>query len=386
MHTYIVHYGELGLKGQNRPDFEKRLAHNICATLAHLGEVKVRRRYSFMVAVVEGEVPTEVIEERLTHVFGIAYFAPALVVPQEMERIREATLKLAQESITPQTSFKVDTRRSDKRFPVNSMDVNRRLGAAIQAEIDAPVNLDAPDVTLYVQIYPEGVYVFARRIDGPGGLPVGTGGRVITMLSGGIDSPVAAHMMLKRGCSVDFLHFHMLRGTEEIRNSKVVTLARKVMEPHRLPATIYMAPAHPFQVATMEHESRVELVVFRRFILQVAERVARRRRALAFVTGDNLGQVASQTLKNLHVTSRVAEMPILRPLIAFNKQEIIGVAQEIGTYEISIEPYQDPCSFRARHPATWAKMADVQDLEAKLDLDALVEQTVAQIEEIRIEW
>ncbi|MFP4345345.1 MAG: tRNA uracil 4-sulfurtransferase ThiI [Anaerolineales bacterium] len=384
MQTFIIHYGELGLKGHNRPQFEKRLQHNIRTALEDLGKVKVRRRGSFLTAQVEGQAPRAQLIERLSRIFGIAYFAPAAVVPQAYEPIEEAVLEQARESIDPQTPFRIESRRSDKRFPIHSMEMNRRLGSAVVDLTGAPVDLSDPEVTVYVQIYPDGVYVFTRRIDGAGGLPVGTAGRVLVMLSGGIDSPVAAHMMLKRGCTLDFLHFHMLRSEEEIQNSKAVALARRVMEPHRLPATVYMAPAAPYQLAVMAHESRVELVVFRRFILRVAE--ALERRALAFVTGDNLGQVASQTLKNLHVTSRVIESPILRPLIAFDKQEIITLAQEIGTYELSIQPYQDPCSFRASRPATWAKMEEVEALEAQLDLEDLIEETLAQLQEVRIGW
>jgi len=237
-----------------------------------------------------------------------------------------------------------------------------------------------------IQIYQHGVYLFNRRLPGAGGLPIGSGGRVTVLLSGGIDSPVAAHLLLKRGCSVDFVHFHMLRTDEEIASSKVVALARAVMRPHRLPTNLYLAPAQPFQMAILPHASRVELVVFRRFIMRVAANLARRRKALALVTGDNLGQVASQTLKNLHVTSRAVAMPILRPLIAYDKQEIIDVARQLGTYDLSIQPYQDPCSLHAERPATWARLQEVKALEAELGIEALVRETLAQTQRHRITW
>lgn len=386
MQTYIVHYGELGLKGRNRPQFEKRLAHNMRVALRDLGQVKVQLHRGYMAVEVADEAPPERIEQRLAGVFGIAYFAPALAVPQELEAITEAALQLARRAITPETSFKVQARRADKRFPVTSMDLNRELGARIVDEIGAPVRLRDPAVTLHVQVYPEKVYLFTQRLPGPGGLPVGTAGRVTMLLSGGIDSPVAAHLMLKRGCAVDFVHFHMLRNETEIRASKVVALARAVLSPHRLPAVVYMLPSQPFQMALMEYDSRVELVVFRRFIMRVAERIARRRKSLALVTGDNLGQVASQTLENLCVTSQAVETPILRPLISFDKMEIVDLAQRIGAYELSIQPYQDPCSLHARHPATRAKLAVVEELEAKIGVESLIEETLAQIEEIWIEW
>jgi len=386
MQLYLVHYGEMGLKGHNLPDFERRLLHNLQAALGDISPVKVRRFHRYFTVEVGDDVSSELVESRLANVFGVAYVAPVVFVPQDQTAITDAALALAREVITPETTFKVDVRRGDKRFPIRSIDLARELGAQIVEELGAPVKLHNPEVKLSVQIYKQGAYIFARRIAGPGGLPVGASGRVMVMLSGGIDSPLAAHLMLKRGCSLDFLHFHMLRTEEEIRASKVITLARTVMAPHRLPTVVHMAPSQPFQMAVLPHDSRVELVVFRRFILRVAEQLAHRRRALACVTGDNLGQVASQTLKNLHVTSRAVEIPVLRPLISFDKSEIIAQSKVLGTYELSIVPYQDPCSLHAHHPATWARMEEVEALEAKLDIPSVIEETLDQIVDVWIEW
>ncbi|MEA3309858.1 MAG: tRNA uracil 4-sulfurtransferase ThiI [Chloroflexota bacterium] len=385
MQYFLVHYGELGLKGRNRPDFEKRLTHNMWVALDGLAGRKVKRFHGYMVVGVDETVPSAEVEWRLAAIFGIAYFAPVLKVAQEMAAIREAALHLAREVLTAETSFAVNTRRADKSFLVHSMEVNRVVGADIVAATGAPVNLDAPDVTVDIQIYRDGVYVFDHRVAGAGGLPVGTGGRVMTLLSGGIDSPVAAHLLMKRGCLVDFVHLHLLRDNE-VRNSKVIELARTVLGPHRLPANLYLAPAHPFQLAMLGHDSRVELVVFRRFILRLAAKLAQRRKALALVTGDNLGQVASQTLKNLQVTGLAVEMPVLRPLISFDKQEIITLAKKIGTYELSIQPYKDPCSLQAKNPATWARLEEVLALEKQLDLEAVMAETLEKLVEVRIEW
>jgi thiamine biosynthesis protein ThiI len=386
MHTFVVHYGEVALKGQNRPRFEKRLASNIRTALKHLGDVKVRRFHGYLRVDVEEEVEPERVEEHLRRIFGIVYFARVTKVPQELEAIRETALELAQDAITPDTSFAVRVKRSDKSFPLRSIDLERQLGSDVVDATGAPVDLTEPDVTLRVQIYPRGAYLFVRRMPGPGGLPVGTAGRVTVLLSGGIDSPVAAHLMLKRGCTPSFVHFHMLRTQEEIEGSKALELVRAVMRPHRLPAVLHMAPSQPFLMRMMDHDSRVELVVFRRFITRVAARLAKGRDALAIVTGDNLGQVASQTLKNLHVVSRSVEMPILRPLIAYDKQEIIDLAKEVGTYDLSIEAYQDPCSIHASSPATWAKLSEVEELESQLDMEALMEETLQGIQEMWIEW
>jgi thiamine biosynthesis protein ThiI len=302
-----------------------------------------------------------------------------------MGAISDAGLQLAHETVTSETTFKVDTQRGDKGFPMTSVEVNRELGAQVVEALGAPVQLNDPEVTLGVQIYPDHAYVFARRIEGAGGLPVGVSGRVLTLLSGGIDSPAAAYMMLKRGCKTDFLHFHMLPDREQIHDSKVVHLARKVMEPHQLPARLYMLPAYPFQMALLEVETPLELVIFRRFVMRVAAQVAGQHKSLALVTGDSLGQVASQTLQNLRVISRAVKLPVLRPLIGFDKLEIVALAKQLGTYEISIKPYKDPCAMHARHPATWARLKAVQDLEAELALDRVTEETLAQMETIKIE-
>ena len=383
---YLVHYGELGLKGRNRPRFEQALAENIRRALEVFGRFRVRRMPGYLMVETTDEVPEAEVEARLASIFGIAYFAPIEVVPQEMGTITETALRLAREVVTPETTFKVETRRADKRFPVQSPQVSAQVGAEIVDAIGAPVDLTAPEATVHIQIYRDGVYLFNRRLEGPGGLPVGVSGKVTVLLSGGIDSPVAAHLMLKRGCDVEFVHFHMLRRDQALQENKVVALVRRVLRPHRLPATVHMLPAHPFQLAVLEQVSDVELVVFRRFILKAAARLAHESGALALVTGDNLGQVASQTLKNIHVTGRAVEMPVLRPLIAFDKQEIINVAREIETYALSIQPYQDVCSIRAQHPATWASLEDVRAFEAKLDLPSVLATTLERRESAEIRW
>jgi thiamine biosynthesis protein ThiI len=386
MKTYIVHYGELGLKGRNRPQFEQRLIHNIRMALRPFAQPKVKRFHSYIVVDMPDveDDQTSRVEDRLARVPGIAYFAPALRVSPTVAAISEAGLQLAHGVITEETTFKVDTQRGDKSFPLTSVEVNRELGAHVVEQTGAPVQLKDPDVTLSVQIYPDYAYVFVRRIEGAGGLPVGVSGNVLTLLSGGIDSPVAAHLMLKRGCKTDFLHFHMLPDREQIRDSKVVHLAQKVMEPHQLSARLYMLPAYPFQMALLEVDTPLELVIFRRFVMRVAAQVAGQCKALALVTGDSLGQVASQTLQNLRVISRSVKMPVLRPLIGFDKLEIVALAKQLGTYEISIKPYKDPCAMHARHPATWARLKAVQELETDLELEKVAEETLARMEEIQI--
>ncbi|HNT78260.1 MAG TPA: tRNA uracil 4-sulfurtransferase ThiI [Anaerolineae bacterium] len=387
MQTYIIHYGELGLKGHNRIDFERRLVNNIRTVLTDLGDCTVRRLHSYLVVEAATDTPSEVLESRLRRIFGIAYFAPARVVPGEFETIAAAALELADGVIGPTTTFKVATNRGNKRFPMTSQEVSREIGAYIVERTHAPVRLVAPEVTLTIQIYPEATYLFIRRIPGAGGLPVGISGRVLTLLSGGIDSPVAAHMLLKRGCTSDFLHFHLLPTPEAIRAAKIVGMARAVLAPHRLAGTLFMVSAAPFESALATTNSRVITVVFRRFILRVAERLARRRKALALVTGDSVGQVASQTLQNIHLIEQATTWPILRPLIGWDKIEIINLAQAIDTYTLSIQPYQDPCSIHSHHPATWARQEEVSELEAQINVAALVEETLSgYVETLPLTW
>ena len=381
---YIIHYAELGLKGHNRINFERRLVSNIDTALGDLGDFKVRRFHSYIMVAAPDETSSSEIEHRLSRLPGIAYFAPTSVTPLDIAAMTEAALDLAKDTITPDMSFRVRTTRGNKQFPIKSTDVDRYVGGEVQDLTQARVDLSNPDVTLSIQIYDE-AYLFAQRIRGLGGLPLGSSGHVVALFSGGIDSPVAAHLIMKRGCAVDFVHFHLLRGPEQIRGAKIVAMARQVLAPHRTPGRLYMVSATPFEAAMATLDSRVATVVFRRFIMRVADNLARHRRAQALITGESVGQVASQTLRNINLIAQATDLPILRPLIAMDKLEIIALAKKIETYELSIQPYKDPCSLHARRPATWAQLGDVLAVEEAIDVDALLEETLANhVEEIRI--
>jgi len=381
---YIIHYAELGLKGHNRINFERRLVSNIDTALGDLGDFKVRRFHSYIMVAAPDEASSSEIEHRLSRLPGIAYFAPTTVTPLDIAAMTEAALDLAKDTITPDMSFRVRTTRGNKQFPIKSTDVDRHVGGEVQDLTQARVDLSNPDVTLSIQIYDE-AYLFAQRIHGLGGLPLGSSGHVVALFSGGIDSPVAAHLIMKRGCAVDFVHFHLLRGPEQIRSAKIVAMARQVLTPHRTPGRLYMVSATPFEAAMASLDSRVATVVFRRFTMRVADNLARHRRAQALITGESVGQVASQTLRNINLIAQATDLPILRPLIAMDKLEIIALAKKIETYELSIQPYKDPCSLHARRPATWAQLGDVLAVEEAIDVDALLEETLANhVEEIRI--
>jgi tRNA uracil 4-sulfurtransferase len=385
--TYIVHYGEIALKGRNRLQFENALINNIRKALEDLGEPDVRRYYSYFLVELGDAVPAEDVEARLRRVFGIAYFAPVVTASWDIEEIGDAAVEMAEGLITPETTFRIDTTRGDKRFPIKSFEVDRIVGARVVNATHAPVDLTHPDVTLSIQIYEDAAYLFIRRISGPNGLPLGSSGRVLSLFSGGIDSPVAAHLLMKRGCRPDFVHFHLLANEQQIRQSKIVRMAQRVMAPHRTSAGLFMVSSAPFEAAMATIQAKETTVVFRRFIMRIANVIAQRQHATALVTGESVGQVASQTLQNINVIARASELPVLRPLVGMNKQEIIAHAKAIGTYEISIEPYRDPCSIHARNPATWAKLEDVLAVEETVDIDALIDETLRDhIDEMRIRF
>ncbi len=375
--TYIVHYGEIALKGRNRLQFENALINNIRKALEDLGEPDVQRYYGYFTVTLADAAPATEVEARLRQVYGIAYFAPVTVTGWDIEAIEEAAVAMAEGVITPETTFRIETTRGDKRFPIKSFEVDRQVGARVVEATHAPVDLTNPDVTLFIQIYEEAAYLFIRRISGPNGLPLGSSGRVLALFSGGIDSPVAVHLMMKRGCRPDFVHFHLLANEQQVRQSKVVRMARRVMAPHRTSASLLMVSSAPFEAAMATVQAKETTVIFRRFIMRIANVIAQKQHATALVTGESVGQVASQTLQNINVIARASALPVLRPLVGMNKQEIISQAKALGTYEISIEPYRDPCSMHARNPATWARLEDVLEIEAAVGIEALVEETLA---------
>jgi thiamine biosynthesis protein ThiI len=385
--TYIVHYGEIALKGRNRLQFENTLINNIRKSLEDLGEPDVDRYHSYLIVKLAEAAPAKDVEARLQRVFGIAYFAPVVTAPWDIEAIGDTAVEMAEGIITPETTFRIETTRGDKRFPVKSFEVDRIVGTRVVEATHAPVDLTHPDVTLSIQIYEDAAYLFIRQISGPNGLPLGSSGRVLSLFSGGIDSPVAAHLMMKRGCRPDFMHFHLLANEQQIRQSKIVRMARQVMAPHRTSASLFMVSSAPFEASMATIQARETTVVFRRFIMRVANVIAQKQRATALVTGESVGQVASQTLQNINVIARASKLPILRPLVGMNKQEIIAYAKDLNTYKISIEPYRDPCSIHAKNPATWAKLEDVLAVEEKADIDALIEETLTDhVDVLRIRF
>ncbi len=369
----IVHYGEIALKGANRPTFENLLVRNLKRALAD-SEARVRRDFGrLIVDLPSGGDPAD-LQARAARVFGVVSVDRGVRVEWEAGRMAEVARSLLPEP--GGRTVAVDTRRADKRFPETSLEVNRRIGSVL-VEGGWRVNLDAPDVTLRVELASGEALLSADRLRGPGGLPVGVAGKVVALLSGGIDSPVASWLAMKRGCEVVLAHFY--NETLERDPGKAREIAR-VLAGYQGPVLLYTVPFADAQRRIIaDCPSKLRMLLYRRLMARVAERVAAREKARALVTGDNLGQVASQTLENLVVLDRAVSLPVLRPLLTYDKQETVEAAKRIGTYDLSIQPYGDCCSFLvAKHPETRADPARVEAIEKGSDPGALVEACLAK--------
>ncbi len=381
----VVHYAEIGLKGRNRSFFERVLAENIVKRFQGLDSVRVERLPGRFLVRASAPLSESVWEERLRTVFGIAYFAPAIPVSKSLEAIEEAVLKNFPEE--PPGPFRISASRADKRFPLTSIELERRLGELVHSRTGRPVDLKNPAVTVHVEItHPSAIIYFTRK-EGPGGLPVGVSGKVGLLLSGGIDSPVAGFLALKRGCRVVPIHFHSQPfGDWMASEEKAVEIVRVLtdwgMEPY-----IYIVPIGDLQQEiVLSAPSPLRLIFYRRLMLRVAEKIVEMEGGLALVTGDSLGQVASQTLENIVAISQAVRMPILRPLIGFDKAEIIKVASSIGTYEISIRPGQDCCQFlMPARVATRPTLEEVLEAERELDMDRMVRHALESMKKVELE-
>lgn len=384
----VVRYAELFLKGQNRRFFEECLRRNIKRALRPLQGTRVERLHGRMV-VSGGRSGTAAAIERLSRVFGIVSLSPALLVEPSLDSFTEGALKLLRPQLARHGNrprFKVETRRSDKRFPIPSPEVSREVGGRIVEALNLPVDVHTPDIVVTIEIGAERSFVYAEDIPGPGGLPVGSAGRVAALVSGGIDSPVASWLAMKRGCEVQAVYFHSFPYTGDRTKEKVRELVRIVAAWHG-PMVLWVVPFTDVQKALRAAgPAELAVVLYRRMMVRIASELARREECKALVTGESLGQVASQTLENLGVINDAAELPILRPLITADKTEIIALARKIGTYDVSIQPYEDCCSlFVPKHPATKARISRVQEVEAKLDVAAMARQAAGAAERNDIE-
>jgi len=375
MPSIIVHYQEIALKGKNRSWFMGRLVRNLREAVAGLDVRAVRSLMGRIELVLGPGATREQVGDRIRRTFGVANFSYAARTPLDLEALTAAILRDLEGRTC--SSFRVSVKRADKRFPMTSPQVEREVGGRIQEARGWRVDLENAELAIHVELLTTEAFYFFGKERGPGGLPTGTAGRVVCLLSGGIDSPVAAHRMMKRGCAITFVHFHsypILSRASIEKARQLVTLLTEWQHRSRL----YLVPFGDIQqqvLLTVPGPMRV--IVYRRLMLRIAEAIARTRRALALVTGDVVGQVASQTLENLAVVGHVATLPLFRPLIGMDKEEITSEAVRIGTYPISIIPDQDCCTlFTPRNPQTRARLADIEAAEAALPIAALVDAAV----------
>jgi thiamine biosynthesis protein ThiI len=384
MTSVIVHYQEIALKGRNRPWFITRLVRNLREATADLDVREVRALMGRIEVVLGPDAEWTTLKQRIARVFGVANFARAGRAPLDVEAIAAAILDDLDPLDPP--SFRVSARRADKRFPLTSPQIEREVGGRIKQARGWRVDLGNPALTIHVETLTDQAFYFFGKERGPGGLPVGASGRVVCLLSGGIDSPVAAWRMMRRGCRVILVHFHSYPILSRASQEKARELAR-LLTTFQFRSRLFLVPFGEIQQrVVLAVAPPLRVVIYRRIMMRIAQAVARRTRAHALVTGEVVGQVASQTLENLANIDEVAAMPVLRPLIGMDKEEITAEAQRLGTYPISIIPDQDCCTlFTPRHPATRARHRDVLQAEAAMPIDEFVEGAIAEaaVEEFR---
>jgi thiamine biosynthesis protein ThiI len=367
----VVHYHEISLKRGNRPLFLRHLRRNLASALADLGPARVEQLSGRIVIDLDGSPAPEAVRERVRRVFGVASATLAYRAASTLDAMKAVLGRLLEGRSFP--SFRISARRAFKTYPLTSVELNRALGAFVLERVPTRVDLEHAAQDIGVEVLPAETFISLDRVEGPGGLPVGASGTVTALLSGGIDSPVAAWRMMKRGCRVTFVHFHSVPYLPDTSQAK----ARALTE--RLTAWQYASRLHLVPFGEIQREvvltvpPPLRVVVYRRLMLRIAEALARRYGAAALVTGESLGQVASQTLDNIARIDEAATLPVLRPLIGMDKLEITAEAQRLGTFEISIEPDADCCTlFTPKHPSTRASASEVAAAESRLDLARLV--------------
>lgn len=380
MKVILIRYSEIHLKGNNRGFFENALINNIRHSLADKKYKLVKQSGRYVISEFE-ESEADSIVETVRNVFGVYSVSLADEVKSDYEEIKKSALAIAPESGT----FKVVCNRADKRFPLNSMQLASSIGGdLLENNGKLSVDLHKPQHLVNIDVRENGkTFVFTNSIKGVNGMPVGTGGKGVLLLSGGIDSPVACYMMAKRGMSIRAIHFHSYPFTSLQAKEKVLTLA-KILKKYTLHMTVDVVSFTEIQTAI--HEKCPEefmITIMRRFMMRIAERLAKKYSCGAIITGESLGQVASQTLESITSTNAVATLPVLRPLIGFDKDEIIEIAKRIDTFETSILPYEDCCTiFLPKNPVTKPRLDVVKRVESVLDIDALVEQALENVETI----
>lgn len=383
----LLKNGEIALKGLNRSVFEDRLINNARRRLEPLGRFSFRKAQSTIYVEPKTDgVDLDEAADRLQKVYGIAALTRACVVEKDFEDIKAKAAEYLREELEDAKTFKVEAKRSDKSFPMNSPEICRELGAHLLEHFPhLAVDVHNPDVTVVVEVRDFAAYVHGSQLPGARGIPVGSGGRALLLLSGGIDSPVAGAMMAKRGLEVFAIHFASPPYTSERAKQKVITLAEKM--------TAYCGRINLFVVPFTEIQEAIKdqcpedlfTIIMRRYMMRIACRVAQDSSCEALITGESVGQVASQTIQAMNCTDAVCDMPVLRPVVGMDKDEIVIIANKIDTFETSILPYEDCCTvFTPKHPRTKPKMKFVEQAEAGMDMEGLISRAVYNVETIKI--
>lgn len=385
---YIVRCGEVALKGMNKPYFERMLVERIRKVLKKHQGIEIRREDGLIVVRTVRDIPEDTVIGEISKVFGVDSISPAIEVESDMEAIEEAAIAFMQKQIEEKgiRTFKVEAKRADKSFPVQSPDIARRVGAKVLIACKVlKVDVHQPECRLHVHVRRERSFLFEQKVSALGGLPLGTNGKGLVLLSGGIDSPVAAFLMAKRGMYIEAVHFHSYPYTSERAWDKVKDLAL-VLTQYCGNIKIHSINLLPIQEQIVQHCPEEEMTILvRRFMMKIAERVAAETGSLMLITGENLGQVASQTAEALVVTDAATSLPVMRPLIGMDKVEIMDLARKIGTYDIAILPYEDCCTvFLPKHPKTKPKLSAILESESRLDADGLIEKALENKETVMI--
>jgi len=382
----LLRYGEIHLKGQNQRFFLDALVRNVRESIADLGHAVVRQAFGRIL--VDSPAEEAALIGRLRKIFGVVSLSPVQVASPALPDIAGAAVDMVGAALGARpgiATFKVDTRRADKRFPLTSMETSREIGQTVQHRFpQLRARMDGPDLLVRIDIRDQ-AYLSSETIPGPGGLPYGTGGRALALISGGIDSPVASWLGARRGVTIIPVHFHSFPFTSERSKEKVLDLCR-VLASYTGPLGVWIVFFTEIQRAIqLSVPDGLRVLVLRRMMMRIADRLAEQERAAAVITGENLGQVASQTIESIAAINAVTRLPVLRPLIGADKMEIVGRAEAIGTYEISIRPYEDCCSlFVPPHPRTQPGLGEADEAERGLPISALIDAAVPQSERLTI--
>ncbi len=376
----LLKYGEIALKGLNKKSFEDVLIKNIKRRLRYLGGFEYTRAQSTLYIKPKEDADIDEAVDKLKKVFGVTKICRAIVCTKDFSDIAKNAVEYLKDTLLRSKTFKVEAKRADKNFCMTSPELQKELGAKIlEAYGHLSVNVHEPQVTVTVEIREENAFVHALKIDGAGGIPIGTSGRALLLLSGGIDSPVAGYMMAKRGVIVDAIHFEAPPYTSERARMKVEKLA-KIMSGYTGAVNFHCVPFTKIQEKIKEHcPEELFTVIMRRIMMEIAQQIADSEGASCLVTGESIGQVASQTMYAMVCTDAVCTIPVFRPLIGMDKTEIVEISRKIGTYDTSIEPYEDCCTvFTPRHPKTRPQLLDVQRAQAQFDFKPLIDQAVEE--------